>query len=100
LGLGLIEGMAAGCCGVGTDVEGVREIITHARNGALVPHLDAQGLADMMRRLIENPEQAAQLAQEGQAHVRATFDKRRMRQEYIALFNSLRAQPTSLTPPG
>lgn len=100
LGLGLIEGMAAGCCGVGTDVEGVREIITHERNGALVPHLDAQGLADMLQTLMKNPEQAAQLAQEGQAHVRTTFDKRRMRQEYIALFNCLRAQPTSLTPPG
>ncbi|MGB4060051.1 MAG: glycosyltransferase [Burkholderiaceae bacterium] len=99
LGLGLIEGMASGCCGVGTDVEGVREIITHERNGALVPHLDAQGLADVLQALMANPEHAAQLAQAGQAHVRATFDKRRMRQDYIDLFARLYAQPSALRPP-
>ncbi len=98
LGLGLIEGMASGCCGIGTDVEGVREIITDRHNGMLVPHEDARKLADVLRDLILNPGHASQLAAAGQSHVQATFDKHRMRREYIELFVSLQAQSAMVKP--
>lgn len=92
LGLGLIEGMASGCCGVGTDVEGVREIITHGRNGLLVPHADAQALANALAGLLDDDARARALAEAGQAHVHQAFDRHRMRQQYLDLFASLAEQ--------
>lgn len=86
LGLGLIEGMAAGCCGIGSDVEGVQEVLTHGETGFLVPHRDAQALADTIARLLADPANAERVAAAGQRHVQATFDRRRMRQQYLALF--------------
>ena len=92
LGLGLIEGMASGCCGVGTDVEGVREIITHGHNGLLVPHADAQALARTLAELLGDDARTQALAAVGQAHVHAAFDRQRMRQQYLALFADLAAR--------
>lgn len=89
LGLGLIEGMASGCCGVGSDVEGVREIITHGHTGILVAHADAPAMANALQNLLENPDYAARLAQAGEQHVRQAFDRHRMRQQYIDLFKGL-----------
>ena len=91
LGLGLIEGMASGCCGVGTDVEGVREIISHGHNGLLVPHADAQALARTLAELLGDDARTQALAAVGQAHVHAAFDRQRMRQQYLALFAELAA---------
>ena len=92
LGLGLIEGMASGCCGVGTDVEGVREIITHGHNGLLVPHADASALARTLAELLGDDARTQALAAVGQAHVHAAFDRQRMRQQYLALFADLAAR--------
>lgn len=92
LGLGLIEAMACGCCGIGTDVEGVQEILTSGETGYLVPHGDAQALATQLAQLLRHPEQAQAMAARGQAHVRATFDRQRMAQQYLEL---LRTPPTS-----
>ena len=92
LGLGLIEGMASGCCGVGTDVEGVREIITHGHNGLLVPHADAQALARTLAELLGDDARTQALVAVGQAHVHAAFDRQRMRQQYLALFADLAAR--------
>lgn len=92
LGLGLLEGMASGCCGVGSDVEGVREIITHGQTGLLVPHANAQALAQTLADLFNDDARAQALAKAGQAHVQQAFDRRRMRQQYLALFAELAAQ--------
>ena len=92
LGLGLIEGMASGCCGVGTDVEGVREIISHGHNGLLVPHADAPALARTLAELLGDDARTQALAAVGQAHVHAAFDRQRMRQQYLALFADLAAR--------
>ena len=91
LGLGLIEGMASGCCGVGSDVEGVREIITHGDTGFLVPHADPDALAATLARLLADDAETQRVAAAGQRHVRAAFDRRRMREQYLALFEEMRA---------
>lgn len=86
LGLGLIEGMASGCCGVGSDVEGVNEIIEHGRNGMLVPRKDPQALADTLARLLTDTQAAFRLAQAGQEDAHARFDRARMVQQYRDIF--------------
>lgn len=86
LGLGLIEGMASGCCAVGTDVEGIQEVLTHGETGFLVPHQDAAALARTLVALLKDDALAARVARAGRQHVRAAFDRRRMREQYLALF--------------
>lgn len=93
LGLGLIEGMASGCCGVGSDVEGVQEILTQGKTGVLVPHADPKAMATALAALLDDPERTRQLAEAGQQHVMATFDRRRMRQQYIDLFRDIAERP-------
>lgn len=89
LGLGLIEGMASGCCAIGSDVEGVRECFVHGESGLLVPHANAQALADTLHHLLTHPGQAQRLAAAGQAHARQHFDRQRMIDEYLALFRQV-----------
>lgn len=86
LGLGLLEGMASGCCAIGSDVEGVRECFIDGESGVLVRHADPQALADTVRRLLASPDQAQRIAAAGQAHVRQHFDRQRMIGEYLQLF--------------
>lgn len=86
LGLGLIEGMAAGACAIGTNVEGVREILTDPAVGFLVPHEDAQALAQTLARVLTDDALAERTAAAGRHHVHARFDRHRMCQEYLALF--------------
>lgn len=86
LGLGLIEGMASGCCGIGSDVEGVQEVLTHEETGFLVPHADPEALASTLARLFGDDASAARVAAAGQRHVHDAFDRRRMRQQYLRLF--------------
>ncbi|AVP56641.1 glycosyltransferase [Pulveribacter suum] len=88
LGLGLIEAMACGCCGIGTDVEGVQEIITNGETGYLVPHEDARALALQLGHLLRHPDEALAIAVRGQNHVRATFDRQRMTQQYLELLRT------------
>ena len=60
LSLSNIEGMAAGKPFVASDVEGIHEVTEGY--GILFPHEDAQALADIIRRLHDDPEYYAQTA--------------------------------------
>ncbi|HMN21009.1 MAG TPA: glycosyltransferase family 4 protein [Ottowia sp.] len=97
LGLGLIEGMASGCCGIGSDVEGVREILKHGETGFLVPHEDPAALAETLADLLADTTTAARIAEAGQRHAQNAFDRRRMRQQYLSLFLQT-PHPDSLQP--
>lgn len=60
LSLSNIEGMSAGKPFVASDVEGIHEVTDGY--GILFPHEDAQALADIIRRLHDDPELYAQTA--------------------------------------
>ncbi|GAB7191083.1 hypothetical protein NUM3379_17900 [Kineococcus sp. NUM-3379] len=56
-GLVLVEGMAAGCVPVASDLPGVREVAS--RTGVLVPPGDAPALRDALLELAGDPEELA-----------------------------------------
>ena len=84
--LALIEGMAAGCAVIGSDVPGVREIIQNDVDGILVGEADAQALADALERLLRNPSDAARLSRAGQQKAMQEFSRERMNQGYEEMF--------------
>ena len=98
LGLALIEGMASGCCAIGSDVEGIREVIDDGNTGLLVPHGDAHALAHTLATLITNECQGQRLAKAGQQMVRARFDRLVMRAAYWQLFRRLVTDDDRETP--
>ena len=84
--LALIEGMAAGCAVIGSDVPGVHEVIHHDIDGILVAPKNAQALADALERLLRNPDHAARISDAGQQNARLEFSRERMNQGYEQLF--------------
>lgn len=77
LGLALIEAMACAKPVIGTDVSGIREIVT-ADNGVLVPACDPPPLAEAIIDLLLDPKRAAQMARAGLADARSRFSSERM----------------------
>lgn len=87
--LALLEGMAAGCAVVGSDVQGVREVIDDGENGRLVPAQDARALADTLESLLREPAQAARLAAAARRTAIERHGRELMNRRYEALFLEL-----------
>ena len=58
LPLSILEAMAVGVPVIATDIGGTREAVHHERTGLLVPVGDARALADAIRRVLDEPEEA------------------------------------------
>jgi glycosyltransferase involved in cell wall biosynthesis len=87
--LALIEGMAAGCAVIGTDVPGVREVIADGIDGRLVRESDPVAMADALQRLLESPGDAAEMARRGRDKALTQFSRERMNRDYEDLFMRL-----------
>lgn len=83
--LALVEGMAAGCACVASDVIGVRGVIEPEVTGLLVPEGDAQALADAIARLLRDPALAARLGAAARQRALAEHGLGLMRERYQAL---------------
>lgn len=83
--LALVEGMAAGCACIGSDVLGVREVIDHERNGLLVPESDAHAMATSLKRLLQDPALAQQLGQAARQQAVSAYGREHMWEHYRAL---------------
>ena len=73
-----LQAMAAGAPLVGSATGPVEEVVTHGRNGLLVPFFDPAALATAVTRLLDNPARAHALAQAGRATIRQNYDARRV----------------------
>ncbi len=100
--LALIEGMAAGCAVVGSDVPGVREVISDGVDGRLVAESDPVALADALEALLRDPETAARLGETARAAALERHSRELMNRRYEDLFLSLarNQEPDLLLPPG
>ncbi|MDP9140724.1 MAG: glycosyltransferase [Pseudomonadota bacterium] len=84
--LALVEGMAAGCAVVGSDVIGVRELIEDRVNGRLAAAKNPQALADVFESLLRAPEQAAALGRAARTAALERHSRELMDQRYEDLF--------------
>lgn len=81
--------LEAGACGVpvvGTDVEGIRQVIQSGTTGLLVPHNDSPALAGAILELLNNPRQRLEMGEAARRYVESHFSFEKMTQDYLKLF--------------
>jgi glycosyltransferase involved in cell wall biosynthesis len=94
LPLSLVEGMAAGCAVVGSDVAGIRELIADGVTGLKVTPHQPTALAEALARLLSNPPLAARLG----AAARLDALQRRGRDAMVRAYDALVAELCTLAP--
>jgi glycosyltransferase involved in cell wall biosynthesis len=90
--IALIEAMAAGKPVVATAIAGNLDVVVDDRFGLLVPSGDAQALADAVCTVLADPDRAAQMAERGQARMRASFDIEQSIAATTALYEEVLAE--------
>ena len=89
LPIGLIEAMAAGLPVIGTNVDGIRDVIAPDVDGILVEPRDVTGLTGALTRLIGDPAWRLRLGRGGREKAERKYSLRRCVREYEQLFLTL-----------
>ncbi len=85
----LVEAMYLGKPVVGTDVDGIREIIEHEKTGLLIPSKDARSLADAIIQLLDNESLANELGRNANKFIKSNYNARIMAQQTELLYRKL-----------
>ena len=84
-GIVYLEAMACGCIAIGTEGEGIADLIVSGENGFLVPPDQPETIAKTILRCLKHPKEASAIAERGrQAAKGLTWEKNAM--QYISLF--------------
>lgn len=92
----ILESCAMGLPVVSTKVGGISYLLSHEETGLLVPPSDVRGMVDAIVRLVESPELASRLSQNGrQLAERSSWD--RVQHMWEQLFTELLASSDTST---
>lgn len=89
----VMEAQAAGVPVVGTDIEGLRDLVADGRTGLLVPPENPAALARAVNRLLDAPALAAELAGNARQSIDEKFSAEKMARQYESLYVSLPGAP-------
>jgi L-malate glycosyltransferase len=89
LGIALIEAMLAGLPVVGSNVDGIPEVIRDPSEGLLVPPDDPQALATAIVRILDDRSGAQAMAARATISAQARFSPERYRDQILALYEDL-----------
>ena len=64
-GIVYLEAMASGCITVGTEGEGIADLIVSGKNGFLVPPDSPDAIVSVIEWCLEHPEEADAIAEQG-----------------------------------
>lgn len=87
----LLEAAASARPIVTTDLPGCRQVVSHGRNGLLVPPRDVPALTAALRLLIEDSALRSRLGKQGRATAESRFDLNRVNAETLAVYERLLA---------
>jgi glycosyltransferase involved in cell wall biosynthesis len=91
LPVSVLEAMASGTAVVASNIGGVDELITDDVTGVLVEPGDAPALAAGIRRLVDDPADAARLAEAARARVADEFSSTTMARQVAAVYDKVLA---------
>lgn len=87
-GIVYLEAMASGCITIGTEGEGIADLIHSGENGFLVPPEAPASIAAIIENCLNDAENAQRIAQNGkQAALALTWEKNA--RQYLALFQQI-----------
>lgn len=87
-GVVYLEAMSMGCITIGTEGEGIADLIVSGENGFLVPPDDPEAIVNAISWCVEHPEEADAIAERGQRDALGlTWDKNAA--QYIKLFEGI-----------
>jgi glycosyltransferase involved in cell wall biosynthesis len=85
----LVEASASGTPAVATSVGGVPDVVRHEVTGLLVPPRDPVAVAAQLLTLLEDPEGARRMGDEGARWVRTRFSQERLADDLSQLYGEL-----------
>lgn len=88
-GVSALEAMACGNPLICSAVGGLQEIVTHNKNGILVPPKDEHAFAEQMISLLENPELRKKLGTEARRHVIEKYNLAENTEQTITIYKAL-----------
>lgn len=80
------EAMAVGVPVVTTSIPAMEELVENDHTGLLVPPRNAQALAEALKRMLDNGEQARRFAGSGRQVIELRFDRRKNVSQLLKLF--------------
>jgi glycosyltransferase involved in cell wall biosynthesis len=86
----ILEAMSAMLPVVASDSGGIPEIITHGQNGLLFENGNTASMVECIRKLYEQRELGARLAENGYNTVKTTFSPETIAKKTIAFYESIR----------
>ncbi|MDN4493846.1 N-acetyl-alpha-D-glucosaminyl L-malate synthase BshA [Ureibacillus aquaedulcis] len=88
-GLVLLEGMACGVPGIGTNVGGIPEVIQHGENGFIIEPGDTEGAAKYAIELLKDEEKLIQFRQAALTSIQTKFLAKPIIDHYEQLYERL-----------
>ena len=85
----ILEAMSHGLPVVSTNVDGIPEAVTDGESGLLVPARDPAALAEVIARLLDDPDARARMGEAGQRIVRERFGLERMADELVKIYREV-----------
>ena len=95
LGTSIIDALHARRPVVASDVGGIPEVITDGETGLLAPPRDSQAIATAIDDLLDHPEKAQKLANQGQRWVTEQFSLEALIEGHLKLYEQLLTRQSS-----
>ena len=89
----LLEASATGLPLIGTDMPGVREVITNGENGYLVPLHSPERIAGAVEELAVDPTKAERFGRVSLKRARDIYDHTKVLSSYVEMYEGLLKQP-------
>jgi len=87
-GKAFLEAMSRGLCVVASDAGGMHDVITSGTDGVLVPPGDANAVADIVTKILNNPLEACRWCSEDAAATARRYTWERVARELTAFYES------------
>ncbi|MCM3315991.1 N-acetyl-alpha-D-glucosaminyl L-malate synthase BshA [Rummeliibacillus stabekisii] len=88
-GLVLLEAMACGVPGIGTNIGGIPEVISHGENGYIVDLADVEKAAEYAVQLLQDEEKHRQFKENAIATAQQNFHSTHIVEQYEALYEKV-----------